>query len=257
MEMTDITDRLTEREKQALRGWLEHKTAKEIAIELGITHHAVEKRLKMARVKLDAGSSLEAARMLAEAEGYEPAVAGPSELALEPTIRPLSSGSSLGMINKWSLGAMITFSAAIAVVFFGTQSASQVDPETLSAALEHSLEDEMAAASTMFDTMDRDKSGTLEESEFVTPISDILAQVAQSQEKIVIVPEGETRGKVIDSEGLSLVPRDNSFIERRRAMFALLDRDGDGAVSREEFSSGRIEGIGPRSFNIELAREGD
>ena len=62
--------RLTEREKVCLRQWLQHKSAKEIAADLGISHHAVEKRLKMARTKLDATSSLEAARMLVEAEGY-------------------------------------------------------------------------------------------------------------------------------------------------------------------------------------------
>jgi DNA-binding CsgD family transcriptional regulator len=62
--------RLTEREKVCLRQWLQHKSAKEIAADLGISHHAVEKRLKMARTKLRATSSLEAARMLAAAEGY-------------------------------------------------------------------------------------------------------------------------------------------------------------------------------------------
>jgi DNA-binding CsgD family transcriptional regulator len=66
--------RLTEREKVCLREWLQHKSAKEIAADLGISHHAVEKRLKMARTKLGATSSLEAARMLGETEGYGQAV---------------------------------------------------------------------------------------------------------------------------------------------------------------------------------------
>ena len=52
MEAENRITRLTEREKEALRRWLGHKTAKEIALDLGISHHAVEKRLKMARVKL-------------------------------------------------------------------------------------------------------------------------------------------------------------------------------------------------------------
>jgi DNA-binding CsgD family transcriptional regulator len=72
--------RLTEREKVCLRQWLQHKSAKEIAADLGISHHAVEKRLKMARTKLDATSSLEAARMLGEAEGYGQAVPQSSDL---------------------------------------------------------------------------------------------------------------------------------------------------------------------------------
>jgi DNA-binding CsgD family transcriptional regulator len=92
MEASDVTNRLTEREKEALRLWLDHKSAKEIALDLGISHHAVEKRLKMARTKLDAGSSLEAARMLAEAEGtqagYGPTVTGPPDLPPAPPPRP-------------------------------------------------------------------------------------------------------------------------------------------------------------------------
>ena len=80
MEKGDSLARLTEREKQCLRQWLQHKSAKEIAAELGISHHAVEKRLKMARIKLDAASSLHAARMLGEAEGYGQTVAYPPDL---------------------------------------------------------------------------------------------------------------------------------------------------------------------------------
>lgn len=74
MAHRDSLSRLTEREKVCLRQWLQHKSAKEIAADLGISHHAVEKRLKMARIKLGATSSLEAARTLGDAEGYGQAV---------------------------------------------------------------------------------------------------------------------------------------------------------------------------------------
>jgi len=74
MDGRDSLSRLTERERVCLRQWLQHRSAKEIAADLGISHHAVEKRLKMARTKLGATSSLEAARMLCEAEGYGQAV---------------------------------------------------------------------------------------------------------------------------------------------------------------------------------------
>jgi len=80
---------LTEREKVCLRQWLQHKSAKEIAADLGISHHAVEKRLKMARIKLGAGSSLEAARLLVEAEGY--GQAAPQSPDLVSDVRPLHS----------------------------------------------------------------------------------------------------------------------------------------------------------------------
>jgi DNA-binding CsgD family transcriptional regulator len=80
MDNREPLSRLTEREKVCLRQWLQHKSAKEIAADVGISHHAVEKRLKMARTKLGATSSLEAARMLREAEGYGQAVAQSPEL---------------------------------------------------------------------------------------------------------------------------------------------------------------------------------
>ena len=85
----DSLSRLTEREKVCLRQWLQHKSAKEIAADIGISHHAVEKRLKMARTKLGATSSLEAARMLVEAEGYGQAV--PQSPDLVSDRRPLHS----------------------------------------------------------------------------------------------------------------------------------------------------------------------
>lgn len=92
MEASNPITRLTEREKEVLRAWLNHKSAKEIALDLGISHHAVEKRLKMARTKLGAGSSLEAARMLAEAEGaqagYGQTVTAPPDLPPTPDPRP-------------------------------------------------------------------------------------------------------------------------------------------------------------------------
>jgi DNA-binding CsgD family transcriptional regulator len=80
MDDREPISRLTEREKVCLRQWLQHKSAKEIAADLGISHHAVEKRLKTARTKLGATSSLEAARMLSAAEGYGQAVPQSPEL---------------------------------------------------------------------------------------------------------------------------------------------------------------------------------
>jgi len=89
MENADRLARLTEREKQCLRQWLQHKSAKEIAVDLGISYHAVEKRLKMARIKLNAASSLHAARMLGQAEGYAQTVAHSPDLPAHPL--PLQS----------------------------------------------------------------------------------------------------------------------------------------------------------------------
>lgn len=60
--------RLTAAEKECLARRLRHQTAKEMALDLGVSPHAVEKRLKMARAKLGLSSSLEAARLLAASE---------------------------------------------------------------------------------------------------------------------------------------------------------------------------------------------
>src|SRR6187402_3853669 len=73
--------RLTDNEKECLRRRLRQQTAKEMALELGVSPHAVEKRLKMARTKLGLSSSLEAARLLAEAEGYQQTGPHASDLA--------------------------------------------------------------------------------------------------------------------------------------------------------------------------------
>ena len=101
--------RLTEREKVCLRQWLQHKSAKEIAADLGISHHAVEKRLKLARTKLGATSSLEAARMLGEAEGYGRAVAQSPDLASGalPLHSAFTRQAGLGVVIMILVGAIV------------------------------------------------------------------------------------------------------------------------------------------------------
>jgi DNA-binding CsgD family transcriptional regulator len=62
--------RLTGAERECLRRCLSHQTAKQMALDLGISPHAVEKRLKMARAKLGLSSSLEAAKVVDSLERY-------------------------------------------------------------------------------------------------------------------------------------------------------------------------------------------
>jgi DNA-binding CsgD family transcriptional regulator len=101
--------RLTEREKVCLRQWLQHKSAKEIAADLGISHHAVEKRLKMARTKLGATSSLEAARALDEAEGYGRPVPHSPELVSDalPRHSDFHRLAVLGVVVMILVGAIV------------------------------------------------------------------------------------------------------------------------------------------------------
>ena len=109
MDGREPLSRLTEREKVCLRQWLQHKSAKEIAADLGISHHAVEKRLKMARIKVGATSSLQAARMLGEAEGYGQTV--PQSPDLVSDALPLHSGLTrleiLGVAIMILVGAIV------------------------------------------------------------------------------------------------------------------------------------------------------
>ncbi|HEX8402420.1 MAG TPA: helix-turn-helix transcriptional regulator [Allosphingosinicella sp.] len=60
--------RLTEAERECLKRCLDHQTAKQMALDLGVSPHAVEKRLKMARAKLGLSSSLEAAKLVESSE---------------------------------------------------------------------------------------------------------------------------------------------------------------------------------------------
>lgn len=90
---TDVIDetrlaaikRLTPAERECLRRCLEHQTAKQMAIDLGISAHAVEKRLKMARAKLGLSSSLEAARLVETVERSHRLGPSPSDLSPENT----------------------------------------------------------------------------------------------------------------------------------------------------------------------------
>jgi DNA-binding CsgD family transcriptional regulator len=109
MDDPQSLSRLTEREKVCLRQWLQHKSAKEIAADLGISHHAVEKRLKMARTKLGATSSLEAARMLGEAEGYGQAVAQTPDLVSDalPRHSAFTRLAVLGVMIMILVGAIV------------------------------------------------------------------------------------------------------------------------------------------------------
>lgn len=165
MSTETLLKRLTEREKEVLRAWLNHKSAKEIAIDLGITHHAVEKRLKMARTKLDAGSSLEAARMLAAAEdaseGYQPTVTGSPDLPSPPLPRQSRPYRPI-ILGGIAMSLAIVFALALTA---GGEPAANPTPPAKSGeiALDSNLE-------PIFDQLDENGSGFLEspESPFVT-----------------------------------------------------------------------------------------
>lgn len=105
----DPIDRLTEAQREVLRRWNERQSAKEIARDLGITHWAVNERLRAARRTLGAASSQEAAKMLAEAEGYpgyngayKGVVYDPLQLAGEPDFAIMAGSED---DRDWSSGS--------------------------------------------------------------------------------------------------------------------------------------------------------
>lgn len=57
---------LTDRQIECLRGCAQHRTAKQIGRDLGISHYAVEAHLKAARKKLGVATTLEAVELLQE-----------------------------------------------------------------------------------------------------------------------------------------------------------------------------------------------
>jgi DNA-binding CsgD family transcriptional regulator len=99
---TGRLEKLTEAQREVLRRWNERKSAKEIAIELGITHWAVNERLRTARRALRVGTSQEAARLLVQAEqgaAYKRDVYEPLRLA---ETDPLGTIGTTERDGNWS-----------------------------------------------------------------------------------------------------------------------------------------------------------
>ena len=197
--------RLTPREKEVLRAWLDHKSAKEIALDLGITHHAVEKRLKMARTKLGAGSSREAARMLAAAEcaaeGYGRAVTGSPDLS--PHTDPRSSWRHRPLvIGGIAMVSLTVLSLALAATY-PVARPTEIEIET--------------DLSEVFAHLDRNDSGYLENPEspfvaatFVNPTD------SDQRERDAVIGDKDDPAQVAE-------------------FYAAADADRDGRVSLDEY----------------------
>lgn len=168
--------RLTAGEKECLRRRLRHQTAKEMALDLGISPHAVEKRLKMARAKLGLSSSLEVARLLAASDGYRET--GPQAPDLDPAQK--SRESWFTKPNLVGVTAMIILAAAMLAFLAQGQSGGTINNPAYDGAADNSgerrsIQDlEFVKASPerveayvrqMFDNWDRDGSGYVEKAE--------------------------------------------------------------------------------------------
>ena len=169
--MQEALARLTDNEKECLRRRLRQQTAKEMALDLGVSPHAVEKRLKMARTKLGLSSSLEAARLLAVSEGYQRT--GPQ--AADLPVGPAQSEKRLHRPLMFGGLAMILVTATIlALAMQSSAPAGETEPDNFSmlpasAFVEGTSEELRAYAEERFHEMDKDGSGFVERGEAPVP----------------------------------------------------------------------------------------
>ncbi len=161
--------RLTPKERECLDRWLGHATAKQIALELGITHHAVEKRLKSARAKLGVATTLDAARLLAAADGYGRAASQPSEvgeiigLGEDQRGRPALDRQKLVLAGVLSMS--LTILAAIALLSPANPLPVLTTTSEVRVLRNPTPADRQKAWALTFDALDKDRSGYLEVAE--------------------------------------------------------------------------------------------
>jgi DNA-binding CsgD family transcriptional regulator len=234
--------RLTDNEKECLRRRLRQQTAKEMALELGISPHAVEKRLKMARAKLGLSSSLEAARLLAASERYQGTGPQSADLAA------VSSTSDKRLHRPLILGGLVMTLVAAAIVAIAAQSSGSVadagtTPDNFRMApasdfVDGTPEELRAFAEERFRTMDKDGSGFVERDE---------------------APDVQIRMTDVEWEGDGPPPRE--WLEQSRrvpldpvmakaAYIAKSDSDADGKLSFDEYLAFRESGFDAKQVPV-------
>jgi DNA-binding CsgD family transcriptional regulator len=212
-------ERLTGNERECLRRCLLPQTAKEMAIDLRISPHAVEKRLKMARLKLGMTSSLQAARLLAEAERggrYDPLVPQISDLARNHGLResPQHDGS---LVRRAGLGPILGVTAmSIMIVAALVWSMAGGQTQTSAQAGQKATAEQATAFLTSsFELMDRDHSGFVELAE--APERMTVRAVREGAEAQVVAPH-----------------------QARAMWIAQADSDSDGKVSSAEYVASHL-----------------
>lgn len=236
---------LTEREKECLRAWLDHKTAKEIALDLGISHHAVEKRLKMARIKLDVASSIDAARLLGEAEGYGQTVAQPADLS---KVLPTDQRSKF---RKLGIGALVmSLLTAISLALL-VQASGEAGSPSMKAAGESGRATN--ADKGVYDAIENGEERSIEELEFVKAsperVRAYVRQMFDASDKdgsgFIEVPEAPLRLATMKprqpDEPIRIYRKEDVAEElhgpaAQRQYVANVDKDDDGRVSFEEYA---------------------
>jgi DNA-binding CsgD family transcriptional regulator len=223
--------RLTAGEKECLHRKLRHQTAKEIAIDLGVSPHAVEKRLKMARTKLGLSSSVEAARLLVAAERYQGT--GPQAVDLSASEQTRKGGPSQAVLVG---AAVMTLLIATAVILAVSQIGSVSNEpsgaeDTDNAGVNQNAmppgnvvpsEAEIVLMNQMtFHNADADNSGYIDGSESPITASPGPQPVYRRDENGSFVPTGERVMRTAD--------------EIQALFYQMADKDGDGRISFAEF----------------------
>ncbi|WP_260484283.1 EF-hand domain-containing protein [Sphingomicrobium flavum] len=221
-----LIDRLTDNERQCLERVLDHQTAKEMARDLGISHHAVEKRLKRAREKLGAATSLEAARIYGARYGRP--VSGQSDLAAAPieTIDdPQKTGVPARSRRRNIIMILATLVAGVTAILATGVTADRSEIDTVNGKSAAELSDpvhdrnryriEIGPISGLdpydlaFEVIDSDRSDSISQQEFL---------------------DG---ARTFDNPGyLASGGDENNSLE---AIFHSLDIDGSGLIERDEY----------------------
>jgi DNA-binding CsgD family transcriptional regulator len=222
---------LTDKERECLVRWLTHATAKEIALELGVSHHAVEKRLKSARQKLGVTTTLDAARMLAASEDYGRTASQPPEMAAgdtagqsDGTAAPAASPG--GKRRGWIIaGAIIMSLVLLAVLSLAGQSQTSTvagTPDRKVVVVDRktgSPVDLTSVLSSAFDAMDKNNDNVVAGDELTNQQFRVMRQTIKAGEK---APS----------------PAVTTIVN--------FDSDGDKRVSEAEFQAGMASLTRPR-----------
>lgn len=215
---------LTYKERQCLAGWLARRTAKQIALDLGITYHAVEKRLKSARAKLGVRTSLDAALLFDAVEQYKRTVSQSPEIASR-LVKPKEAAPPVmppwWKQRRWTITSGVCFMILSVLAALGqiphahTVKRSSPPVVEVQPGSEIDLDNPVAES---FANLDLNKNGVLETAEI--KVGTLTAERA---------PNGGVHLSTLTKQTL-----------------ASFDRNKDGAVTRPEFEGGMAEVVRKR-----------
>ncbi len=273
--------RLTENERACLIRRLSHQTAKEMAIELGISPHAVEKRLKMARTKLGVSSSLEAARLLEASERYGRTGPQASDLAAEIAIRqdgadPATPRPAWRRIAPYLLTGAVAMSLAIVALLavaplYAPPGGVAPLPEGGTVPMPDQRSPKKSGATSPGTTSILKTIGEWEEENHITRPSMVKASPELLRSYVNSAFDAEDRNhsgfierdeapttgvafETIVRKGAALKPSERPLYPDKNlpvaviggkagqaAWIAIFDKDGDGKASREEYMAHNYE----------------